>query len=122
MSAVSHASEPYDSENLLDRLTPEANLEHDYRWLLERVATTFARRLPLREARVLSVRRRLASQPSPVAEARAVGLAPELHAINFTWRRLTPAVQRAVGNLDALGSRPRLAAFGHTLMLIARKP
>lgn len=53
-------------------------------------------------------------------EARAAGLAPELHAVTYTWRRLAPAVQRAMWALDALGSRPRLAPLGHTLMLIAR--
>jgi SAM-dependent methyltransferase len=53
-------------------------------------------------------------------DARAVGLVPELHAVTFTWRRVPPALQRALRPLDALGSRRRAAAFGHTLMLIAR--
>jgi SAM-dependent methyltransferase len=53
--------------------------------------------------------------------ARAVGLVPELHAVTFSWRRLPPAAQRGLARLDALGSRPRVAPFGHTLMLIARK-
>jgi SAM-dependent methyltransferase len=57
-----------------------------------------------------------------VTEARAAGLEPELHAVTYTWRRLPPAIQRAMQPLDALGSRPRAAPFGHTLMLIARKP
>ncbi len=56
-----------------------------------------------------------------VSEARAAGLTPELHAVTFTWRRLAPSLQRALAPLDALGSRPRLAPFGHTLMLIARR-
>lgn len=56
------------------------------------------------------------------SEARAAGLAPELHAVTFTWRRLAPVLQRALAPLDALGSRPRAAPFGHTLMLIARRP
>ena len=55
-------------------------------------------------------------------EARAAGLAPELHAVTFGWRRLPPAAQRALHRLDPLGSRPRLRPFGHTLMLIARAP
>jgi SAM-dependent methyltransferase len=55
-----------------------------------------------------------------VGEARAAGLAPELHAVTYTWRRLAPGVQRALQPLDALGSRPRAAAFGHTLLLVAR--
>ncbi len=55
-----------------------------------------------------------------VAEARTVGLRPEIHAVTYTWRRLAPAVQRALQPLDQLGSRPRVAPFGHTLMLIAR--
>jgi SAM-dependent methyltransferase len=55
------------------------------------------------------------------AEARAAGLSPELHAVTYTWRRLPPALQRAIQPLDALGSRPRAARAGHTLMLIARR-
>ncbi len=55
-----------------------------------------------------------------VAEARAAGLKPELHAVTYGWRRLAPALQRALAPLDALGSRRRLAPLGHTLMLIAR--
>jgi SAM-dependent methyltransferase len=54
-------------------------------------------------------------------EARAAGLEPELHAVTFGWRRLPAAAQRAVHRLDPLGSRPRLAPFGHTLLLIARR-
>jgi SAM-dependent methyltransferase len=52
--------------------------------------------------------------------ARAAGLEPELHAVTYGWRRLPPAAQRALHALDGAGSRPRLAPFGHTLMLIAR--
>jgi hypothetical protein len=55
-----------------------------------------------------------------VAEARAAGLKPELHAVTYTWRRLPPPAQRAIQPLDVLGSRTRAARFGHTLMLIAR--
>jgi SAM-dependent methyltransferase len=54
-------------------------------------------------------------------EARAAGLEPELHAVTFGWRRLPAAAQRALHRLDPLGSRPRLAPLGHTLMLIARR-
>lgn len=54
------------------------------------------------------------------AEAWRAGLRPELHAVSYGWRRLAPALQRFVAELDELGSRPRAAAFGHTLMLIAR--
>ena len=54
-------------------------------------------------------------------QARAVGLVPELHAVTFSWRRLPPSVQRGLAPLDTLGSRPRVAPFGHTLMLIARR-
>jgi SAM-dependent methyltransferase len=53
--------------------------------------------------------------------ARGAGLAAELHALTYTWRRLPPAVQRSMVRCDAIGSRPRAALFGHTLMLIARK-
>ena len=57
-----------------------------------------------------------------VRGARAAGLEPELHAVTFGWRRLPAAAQRALHALDRAGSRPRLAPFGHTLMLIARRP
>jgi len=53
--------------------------------------------------------------------ARAAGLHPELHAVTYLWRRLPPIVQDALAPLDAIGSRPRAAPLGHTLMLIARK-
>jgi SAM-dependent methyltransferase len=53
-------------------------------------------------------------------EARAAGLEPELHAVTYGWRRLPATAQRAFHGLDGAGSRPRLAPFGHTLMLIAR--
>ena len=55
-----------------------------------------------------------------VAEARAAGLAPELHGLTYGWRRLPAPVQRAIHRLDPLGSRPRTAPFAHTLLLIAR--
>jgi SAM-dependent methyltransferase len=54
------------------------------------------------------------------AEAHAAGLLPELHAVSYAWRRLPTVLQRALRPVDALGSRPRAAAFGHTLMLLAR--
>jgi SAM-dependent methyltransferase len=54
------------------------------------------------------------------AEARRAGLEPEIDAITYSWRRLPPRIQRALRHLDALGSRPRAAPFGHTLLLIAR--
>ena len=55
-----------------------------------------------------------------VREARAAGLEPELHAVTYTWRRMPRPVQRALWRLDEHGSKPRLAPFGHHLMLIAR--
>jgi SAM-dependent methyltransferase len=55
-----------------------------------------------------------------LTEARAAGLPPELHAVTYTWRRLPPPVQRALQPLDTIGSRPRAATLGHTLLLIAR--
>ena len=55
-------------------------------------------------------------------EARAAGLRPELHAVTYGWRRLPPAAQRVVGPLDRAGSTPGVRLFGHTLMLLARKP
>ena len=57
-----------------------------------------------------------------VDAAREAGLEPELHAVTYGWRRLPQAAQRALHALDRLGSRPRLAPFGHTLLLIARRP
>lgn len=54
------------------------------------------------------------------ARAHAAGMVSELHAITYAWRRLPAGVQRALMALDALGSRPRAAPFGHTLLLIAR--
>ena len=56
-----------------------------------------------------------------IAEARRAGLVAELHAVTYTWRRLPPRLQRAIQPLDGIGSRPRAALLGHTLMLIARK-
>lgn len=55
-----------------------------------------------------------------VALAREAGLVPELHSVTYTWRRLPGTVQRALQPVDELGSRPRAAPFGHTLLLIAR--
>jgi len=57
-----------------------------------------------------------------VADARAVGLKPELHAVSYTWRRLPVRAQRAVGVLDRFGSAPVLRELGHIFMLIARRP
>jgi SAM-dependent methyltransferase len=239
---MSHASEPYDPDNLLDRLSSETALEHHYRLLERREQAILRRRLPLTGGRVLSVGagwnpgRHLFPAPAfelvavdadpgkvagltesgradevrqghagalafpdasfdvvlyrlvlhhivfqgPLApvfaeaarllapggalvaiepglwhpvgaglalanrvglgelahgtpddvplsprrlceEARESGLVPELHAVTYTWRRLPPALQRAVGTADRLGSRPRAARLGHTLMLIARR-
>jgi SAM-dependent methyltransferase len=56
-----------------------------------------------------------------VEEARAAGLAPELHAVTYGWRRLPGGVQRALAPLDALGSLPGARALGHTLLLLARR-
>lgn len=53
-------------------------------------------------------------------QARAAGLRPELHAVTYGWRRLPPRAQRALHALDRAGSHPRLAPFGHTLMMIGR--
>jgi SAM-dependent methyltransferase len=56
-----------------------------------------------------------------MAHARLAGLVPELHALTYTWRRMPARLQCELGRLDSLGSRPRAARLGHTLMLIARK-
>ena len=55
-----------------------------------------------------------------VAGAIAAGLSAELHALTYGWRRLPVSAQRTLHRLDPLGSRPRAAPFGHTLLLIAR--
>jgi SAM-dependent methyltransferase len=55
-------------------------------------------------------------------QARQAGLDAEIHAVTYTWRRLPAALQRAIQPVDRLGSRPRAALLGHTVMLIARKP
>ncbi len=57
-----------------------------------------------------------------ISQARAAGLQPELHAVTYAWRRLPPSLARAVTAIDRLGSRPRCAPLGHTLMLIGRRP
>jgi SAM-dependent methyltransferase len=57
-----------------------------------------------------------------LGHASAVGLTPQLHAVTYGWRRLPPPLQAALRPVDALGSRPRVAGFGHTLMLVAHKP
>jgi SAM-dependent methyltransferase len=58
-----------------------------------------------------------------IAETRAVGLVPELYAVTYAWRRLPPPLQRGLAGLDRpLGSRSRSARFGHTLMLLGRRP
>jgi SAM-dependent methyltransferase len=57
-----------------------------------------------------------------VREAGAVGLRPEVHALTYAWRRMPARLQQAMRPLDqALGSRPRAAMVGHTLMLIGRR-
>jgi SAM-dependent methyltransferase len=54
--------------------------------------------------------------------ARGAGLAPELHAVTYGWRRLPPRAQRALWRLDAAwGSRTGAARLGHTLLLVARR-
>lgn len=54
------------------------------------------------------------------AQCRSVGLAPEVHAVSYSWRRLPAPLQDAVGALDRLGSLPGTRWFGHTFLLIAR--
>jgi SAM-dependent methyltransferase len=55
-------------------------------------------------------------------ESRAAGLAPEVVAVTYGWRRLPPATQRLLWRLDdTVGERSRAARFGHTLMLVARR-
>ena len=56
-----------------------------------------------------------------VGGAAGAGLQPELHAVTYGWRRLPRPAQRVLHGLDRLGSRPRLAPLGHTLLLIARR-
>ena len=55
------------------------------------------------------------------AEARSAGLRPRAARGHLHLAAPAPALQRALAPLDALGSRPRAAPLGHTLMLIARR-
>jgi SAM-dependent methyltransferase len=52
---MSQTSEPYDPDNLLDRLSSEAALDHHYRLLERRERAILRRHLPLTRGRVLSV-------------------------------------------------------------------
>ncbi|HLI59521.1 MAG TPA: class I SAM-dependent methyltransferase [Solirubrobacteraceae bacterium] len=52
---MSHTSEPYDPDNLLDRLSSEPALQHHYRLLERREREILRRRVPLTSGRVLSV-------------------------------------------------------------------
>ena len=54
-------------------------------------------------------------------DARDAGLQAQLHAVTYSWRRLPPFAQRAVGALDRFGSLPILRSAGHTVMLIGRR-
>lgn len=55
-------------------------------------------------------------------ESLAAGLEPEVHSLTYAWRRMPPALQRALHPLDRQASRPGLRSLGHHLLLIARKP
>ncbi len=55
-------------------------------------------------------------------EALAAGLSARLYAVTYGWRRMPSLLQRTLAPLDHAGSLPVLAPFGHTLMLIARRP
>lgn len=58
-----------------------------------------------------------------VNQARRAGLEPTLHALTYSWRRMAPRMQRALHPLDRrVGSRAVGAAFGHTLLMVARSP
>jgi SAM-dependent methyltransferase len=54
-----------------------------------------------------------------MAEARAAGLRPELHAVTYGWRRLPRRAGRLVERLDRHGSKAGARWLGHTFMLIA---
>ena len=75
-----------------------------------------------RPGRARHARRRAAVAAAAARRgARAAGLDADLSAVTYTWRRMPAALQRALWPVDrALGTRPRAAAFGHTLMLVAR--
>lgn len=51
---------------------------------------------------------------------RRLGLAVEVHAVSYSWRRLPARAQDAVGALDRFGTLPGARWFGHTFLLIAR--
>lgn len=56
------------------------------------------------------------------AHARRAGLDAQVHAVTFSWRRLPPALQRAIHVFDGLGSVPLLRDLGHHLLVFARRP
>lgn len=55
-----------------------------------------------------------------MGQVREAGLAPELHSVSYSWRRLPARGQRILAALDGHGSRRGLRALGHTVLLIAR--
>jgi SAM-dependent methyltransferase len=58
-----------------------------------------------------------------LSQARRAGLSTRLYAVTYSWRRLPVGVQRMLRSVDgALGSRPRSARFGHTLLMVGKKP
>ena len=141
-------SEIYTPDNLLDRVSDPATLAEQYERGKRRERELLDRHLGLDGGDALSVgcgwhpvgaglalANRAGLGPwvhgtpddiplSPrrlAAAVRAAGLTPELHAVTYGWRRLPEPAQRALHALDPLGSRPRAASLGHTLMLIARR-
>jgi SAM-dependent methyltransferase len=55
-------------------------------------------------------------------DARRAGLVPEVHAVSYSWRRLPAPLQAAVAGLDRAGSARGARWFGHTFLLLARRP
>lgn len=96
--------EPYDADNVLDRLSRRSTLELHYRHMMERERLLLARRLPLAAGDVLSVGagwhpgRHLF--PSPAFRLTAVDADPDRVAGIIESRRADEALQGYAGQLD----------------------
>ena len=137
-------SESYEPDNLLDRRSDAATLQVHYDQEQRRERALLGRRLGLAGGDVLSVGcgwhpgRHLF--PRPAWRMTGVDLNPAMISHGLESGSLDSGVEGRAGELsfelesfdvvlyrlvlhrvDGLGSRPRLARFGHTLLLIARR-
>jgi SAM-dependent methyltransferase len=104
MTAAGSVSEPYDPDNVLDRLTSEQTLEHHYGLLAGRERAILERRLGMTYGRVLSVGagwhpgRHLF--PAPAFELIAVDSDPAKVAAAAQTGRADAAIHGFAGHLD----------------------